>query len=231
MLLVGSVAPAASATSLMSQINTEGELDVGLGCLDAAQCLDAAGLPYISSITSLVDSTTGTKSRLFIDNLNTANEYDENTFLEERDAGTNHVGWWFRPSEYEENGQLEVGTFQFDFSTVLSSLTVDFFDIESKETGILAINGESLASPDFVTWAESGFADGNIVSQTFTDISSITLKLGRDVDNGTGDGVNFRFSEIVAAAPEDVPEPATVLGLLGVGAIAAVSHRKQQGQA
>lgn len=213
---LGAIAPSASAFSFVPQ--QEGEVNVGLGCLDNCIELD----PIFANITSLTDSTTGSKSRLFVDNFDTNNSYGNGAIkFFTKDAGTNHEGFWFRPSEIaEENGQLEVGTFEFTFSSILSELTIDFFDTESfSTTGVLAINGVDLLSPDFVAKG----SNGNIVSQTFTDVQSIVLKLGKDYASGTGDGVNFKL----AGEPAAVPEPASLLGLLAIGALGATKLRQK----
>ncbi|MFP4006491.1 MAG: LEVG family PEP-CTERM protein [Spirulinaceae cyanobacterium] len=218
-LTLGAIAPSASAFSLVPQ--QEGEIDVGLGCLDDCITLD----PIFESITSLTDSTTGSPSRLFVDNLATKNTYGGGLIkFGKGDAGTNHEGFWFRPSEAtetEEKGQLEVGTFEITFSKMISELTIDFFDTETwNTTGVLAINGVDFASPNFVAKG----SNSNIVSQTFTDVSSLILKLGKDYDRGTGDGVNFQLS---SSDPVDVPEPASLLGLMAVGAFGATKLRKK----
>lgn len=216
---LGAIAPSASAVGLVPQ--QEGEINVGLGCLDDCITLD----PIFKSIVSLTDSTTGSPSRLFVDNLATKNTYGGGSIqFGKGDAGTNHEGFWFRPSEAtetEENGQLEVGTFEITFSSILSELTIDFFDTETwNTTGVLAINGVDLASPDFVAKG----SNGNIVSQTFTDVESLVLKLGKDYTRGTGDGVNFQLS---SSDPAVVPEPASLLGLLAIGAFGATKLQKK----
>ncbi|MGB7520908.1 MAG: LEVG family PEP-CTERM protein [Spirulinaceae cyanobacterium] len=219
----------AFASSLVPQ--QEGEINVGLGCIDPDpnKCIEANSIPFIESIKSIEDDSTGNKSRLFVDDFSTANTYGSGTNaiqFQIRDAGTNPDEFWFRPSEHdanlghgEENGQLEVGTFKFTFTQMLADLTIDFFDTESKNTtGVIAINGISLDSPDWVAKGQ----DSNIVSQTFFDITSITLKLGHDRDNGTGDGVDFKASSV------DIPEPTALLGLLGIGLFGAVSKGKKE---
>lgn len=220
-------APSALAAGF-APIAQEGEIDVGLGCLDSQQCLLPDSLPFIKSINSLKDASTGSRSRLFIDTLSTSNKYGSSVKLQKKDAGTNHVGFWFRPSEYdevtgqsEEKGQLEVGTFTFLFEDLLSNLTIDFFDTEFlNSTGVLAINGVNLSTPD---WIAAG-PNGNIASLTYQNVQSITLKLGNDTVKGTGDGVNFRFSNIEVA---DVPEPGTLIGLMGVGALGTLVTKRR----
>ncbi len=224
---IATFSSSASAGSLVPQ--KEGEINVGLGCidLDPNKCIEASDIPFIQSIESLTDSTTGNRSRLFVDNLATANTYGSGANaikFKTKDAGTNPIDFWFRPSEHneatgsaEEKGQLEVGTFTFTFTEILKELTVDFFDTESSNTtGVIAINGVNLASPD---WVAKG-KDSNIVSQTFFDISSITLKLGHDKEKGTGDGVDFNLVN------QEVPEPTTILSLLAVGLFGATSLGK-----
>jgi hypothetical protein len=206
--------------------NQEGEINVGVEVEDA-EYLSNDLFPFIESIVSEVDETTGTKSRLFIDSFGTANGYAGGVQLGTKDAGTNHEGFWFRPSEYvngesEEQGQLEVGTFTFNFNTVFEDLTINWFDTESSNTtGVTAINGVAVENPDWVTKGK----DGNIFSQTFTNIESITLKLGNDTEGGTGDGVNFQLSG--NPVPQSVPEPATLGGLAIVG-LALAGRRKLQ---
>ena len=214
-VILGAMAPTALAYDFVPQ--QQGEINVGLGCLD--NCIDPGSI--FDSIVSLEDETTGSRSRLFVDYFgegDTEQRFDNgNIRLKTRDAGTTSDGFWFRPSEYnestgfsEEKGQLEVGTYLFNFSTKLAELTIDFFDTESSgTTGVLAINGQEIGNPDFV----SKGADGNIASQTFTDVESIVIKFGLDRPQGTGDGVDFRLSGEPAAS---VPEPASILGLLAI---------------
>jgi hypothetical protein len=220
----GAIATTASAYDFVPQ--QEGEINVGLGCYDGCIELD----PIFESITSLTDSSTGSRSRLFVDNLATKSTYNSGqTVFQKKDAGTNFSGFFFRPSEYnesngyaEENGQLEVGTFEFTFSSVISALTIDFFDTESKNTtGALAINGTSLI-PDYVSKGR----DGNLVSQTFFDVKSITLKFGNDTASGTGDGVNFKMAGEPAVG---TPEPGTIAaGLMASSMIAAARKRQKR---
>ena len=233
--VMGALAPQAFAGSLVPQKETE--INVGLGCLDPDpdKCIDkdeyALELPWIKDITSLVDETTRTKSRLFVDTLDTANEYTDGSALvkfKAGDAGTNPEGFWFRPSEVdeggqgEEKGQLEVGTFEFEFTKTIAELTLDFLDVERhNSTQILAINGIDYDGP-----ALPKLPDDEISSLVFNDVFSITLKLGQDEEGTTGDGVDFRLSKEEGVS---VPEPASVLGLMVVGALgAAKSLRRKQ---
>lgn len=224
---LGTMPLAASAIDFVPK--QQGEINVGLGCLDT--CIDVGSI--FESIVSLDDDTTQTKSRLFVDyfgmdDVEQSFGQGANTVvLRTRDAGTNASGFWFRPSEVEpdggneEMGQLEVGTYRFNFARRLEELTIDFFDTESKNsTGVLAINGQAIATPDFVMKGE----DGNIVSQTFTNVNSIELKLGLDRASGTGDGVDFRMSGIPS-----VPEPAMIVGLMAIAGLGL--RRKQTGSA
>jgi hypothetical protein len=201
-----------------------GEVNVGLGCLGTCLTLDS----IFASIESLTDSSTGEKSRLFVDYFgdgDTLETYDDgNITFKTRDAGTNSEGYWFRPSEVnEEKGQLEVGTYLLTFEKTFAELAIDFFDTEYKnETGVLAINGEAI-TPNYVAKGP----DGNIVRQTYQNVNSIVLALGFDKEKGTGDGVNFRLS----GTPEAVPEPASMLGLLVVAGVGLASRRKLAQQA
>jgi hypothetical protein len=229
---VAGMATAATAGDFVPQ--QQGEINVGLGCLDGvASCLELD--PIFASIESLTDATSGTQSRLFVDYFGAGDEVmtygsgDDTVRFKTKDAGTNSMGYWLRPSERsvgggnEETGQLEVGTFRFNFAQTLAELTIDFFDTESRNsTGVLAINGVDLDNPDYVAQGR----DGNVVSQTFYNISSLDLKLGLDKTSGTGDGVNFRMSGVPA---QDVPEPAAAVGLLAIAGLGF--FRRQRGQA
>ncbi|HBB33674.1 MAG TPA: PEP-CTERM sorting domain-containing protein [Cyanobacteria bacterium UBA8803] len=201
------LAPSASAVSLVPQEETE--IDVGLGCLDGTKCLTDLTPYLIQSIVSETDSTTTTKSRLFVDNLLTANIYGS-VFLAAGDAGTNPAGYWFRPSEngnpVEETGQLEVGTYTFTFTDIIPELKIAYFDAEglgADETKVLATNGTLISG---INPVPSG-PNGNIQYQTWANVKTITLKLGKDTLSGTGDGVDFQLE---AAA---VPEPGAGVGL------------------
>ncbi|MGD1904575.1 MAG: LEVG family PEP-CTERM protein [Leptolyngbyaceae cyanobacterium] len=214
---VGMVVTPAAAFDFTPQ--ETGEVDVGLGCLETCLTLD----PIFGSIESLIDSSTGEKSRLFVDYFgdgDVVETYDNgNIEFKTRDAGTNSLGYWFRPSEVnEEKGQLEVGTYLLTFEKTFAELTVEFFDTEyTGETGVMAINGDD-GNPNYVAKGP----DGNIVRQTYQNVDSIELALGYDKPNGTGDGVNFR----IYGTPVAVPEPASVLGLLAVAGIGVASRRK-----
>ena len=244
---VTSMATAATAGDFVPK--QQGEINVGLGCLNGTEsCLELD--PIFASIESLTDSTSGTQSRLFVDYFQPKGKdgkkiIKENPDLKDekvtfgsgqgqvvfktKDAGTNAFGYWFRPSERkldggtEEKGQLEVGTYRFNFAQLLEEVTIDFFDTESwNSTGVLAINGVELEAPDYVAKGK----DGNVVSQTFYNVSSLELKLGLDKASWTGDGVNFRMSGVPA---QSVPEPTAALGLLAIAGLGLI--RQQKGQA
>jgi hypothetical protein len=225
-MALGSFATQASAVNLTP--SQEGEIDVGVD-VDGATYLSNDLFPFIESIVSEKDTSTGGYSRLFIDSFTTSNTYAGGVQLGTKDAGTNHEGYWFRPSEYnedgssEEKGQLEVGTFTFNFSTMFEELTIKWFDTESPNTtGVTAINGEDITNTD-IDWVANG-SNNNIVTQTFYNVQSIKLDLGNDKKNGTGDGVNFQM--FGTPAPVSVPEPATLGGLAVVGL--ALAGRKLQ---
>lgn len=231
---LGFMAPARADINLVPDM--EGEVSLSnenfngapFACLDEDQCLTMELFPFIESIVSETDTTTGQQSRLFIDNLTTSNTYSngsETVQFGTRDRGTNHLGYWFRPSDTRtengsviEDGALEVGTFTFNFTTTFQALTIDFFDTESNNTtGVTQVNGSAWDTD----WVAKG-RDGNIVSQTFYDVNSITLTLGGPRSGWIGDGVNFRASA-------SVPEPATLTGLAVVGlAFAGQKLRKSR---
>lgn len=232
-LAAGLLAPAAEAATFQTYDLVpppEGEVDLGFGCFDENgngsndDCVNTHFL--IDRITSLVDSTTGEQSLLFVDNLATRNRYhDGNIRFGLGDIGTNPGGYFFRPVAGEEFGQLEVGTFLFEFTETIDELTIDFFDVESfNSTGVLAINGEDLDNPIFVDRNQAG--NGALNSMTFSDVDSIILKLGKDRPGDiTGDGVDFRL-QAKLYDPMDIPEPSTVLGLGLVAAMGALGLRK-----
>jgi hypothetical protein len=220
----------ANAYSLVPQ--QEGEVNVGLnvGCALTNSCLTLD--PLVKSVTSLTDSTTGAKSRLFVDDLLTLSEYDGGAiqFLA-KDAGTNPSGFWFRPvetGELEEKGQLEVGTFKFEFTEVIPELTLAYFDTEAaNSTGVTSWTGKNpILQTDGILAAGNNPVlagpNSNIAYQTWTNVSYITLKLGKDYAVGTGDGVDFQIDA------EGVPEPSTTLGLGILGLFGALKLRKRQ---
>ncbi|MEQ9482163.1 LEVG family PEP-CTERM protein [Coleofasciculus sp. F4-SAH-05] len=218
---VGLVSPSASASSLVPLQEGEVEL-VNIGDFTPSGLVGpAVTLPeLIASVESLANPD-GTFSRLFVDDLSTANDYGI-VQLQAGDVGTVPPGFWYRPSEVEEeNGQLEVGTFKFVFTEIIPQLTVRYFDTESSDTtGVLPFfadadtDGTLLFGENPVPAGE----DGNIYTQTWQDVSFITLKLGKDTA-GTGDGVDFQL--------ETVPEPGTVLGLGALAMAGALGLRKR----
>ncbi|ERT04547.1 PEP-CTERM -sorting domain protein [Lyngbya aestuarii BL J] len=231
---ISAMASSGYAVSLVP--DSEGEIDVGLSCLDAAQCIEPESLSFVESIMSETDETTSSRSRLFIDDLTTENVYGDDVSFLTTDAGTNPADVWFRPvayledtDSYPEEGQLEVGTYTFEFGTLLKELTIEYFDAESENTtGVVALNGNPLASPD---WVPDG-SNGNVFTQTFADVSSLTLKLGLFDPEGMmvkkpGDGVRFRL----AATPATVPEPTTISGLAAVSLALAGSKLRKRDQA
>lgn len=226
--IAGILAPTASAAGLTTiplTLPPEGEIDVGLGCLDPAQCVAPHSL--ISSIESLVDATTGSKSRLFMDNLLTDNTYSdpvtgETVILGAGDLGTNPSGFWFRPSTDEEQGRLEVGTYKFTFAQKLTELDFTFYDAERwRRTGVVALNGVE------INQFYPGHGNNGQTTKTFFNVDSITLKLGYDnpEEGESGDGVDFQLVARLPV-PMGVPEPSTVLGLGAVAAMGALGLRK-----
>jgi hypothetical protein len=210
--LSGLISGEAQAYNLVPQ--AEGEIEVGLGCLTGS-CLATPGF----TVTSLVDASTLAKSRLFVDDLSTESTYGAISFLA-GDAGTVPTGYWFRPSEIsEESGQLEVGTFKFDFAELISNLTVDYFDVEKKASGskgtqVLEINGVSTVGSFVVPKGKNG----NIYSQSFENVTSIVIAFGQDYGDGTGDGVDFQMS---------TPEPVSILGFGAMAIVGLLGSKKK----
>ncbi len=201
----------AAAMTLVPQ--TEGEVDVGL----AGGPLGGVYLGIPLNILSLVDSSTGLASHLFVDRAGTANTYGPVNFLS-ADVGTSDPldDFWFRPAVVQtpalEDGQLEAGTFLITFGTVVPELVVRFFDTEADGTAY-AVNGGD------VTAVPAG-SDGNIYELTLFDVSSLILDLG-ERDEITGDGVSFQLHASESVVEGLVPEP-TSASLLGV-ALAALA--------
>ncbi|MDJ0661508.1 MAG: LEVG family PEP-CTERM protein [Crocosphaera sp.] len=222
----------------------EGEVDLfdssGIACLDPAQCLDVPDLiGRITSIESLVDSTTGTKSRLFVDHFDTANSYGSGpsrvvfgkidlpgggTTSPTFDENGNPI-YWYRPSERrleggtEERGNLEVGTFKFSFSPTIPQIKIQYFDVESGDTtGLLGAIDRSQTDADLISGENPipvPVGDKTIYEQIWANVNFITIKLGNDTMIGTGDGVNFIITnqiEVPSGDPAAVPEPLTILG-------------------
>jgi len=229
-LVAGMFAPSASANPL----TFEGELDTGFGCLET--CLSMP-VGFIESVTALPweDAETGEVqlSRLFLDSLDTRNTYtngNETVEFADGDKGTNHEGYWFRPvAPAEEGGMLEVGTFEFVFTKTLDRLTIDFFDSERQnQTGVLAVNGDTSQKRLLNDAAGDARGDSTMNTLEFFDVKSITLKLGMDYANSSGDGVNFRMVELNEVISQDVPEPSSVLGLGLLAGMTAFGLRKRQ---
>lgn len=224
-LIAGFIAPSASAFSLVPQ--REGEVNVGLGT-----SLDANGYltlnPIINSVESLVDSSTGTKSRLFVDKAGTANTYGAVNFLK-FDIGTADLqqSYWFRPvavnagGTLPENGQLEVGTFLFKFAQAIESLKVSWFDTEYRNgTSYSVNNGEFVSVP--------AGANRNIYTASLTNVSELLLNIG---EKGSGILVNgersYKIGDGVLVTAEAVPEPGTVGALIGVGVLGLMARRRK----
>jgi hypothetical protein len=237
------LAPSAMAGSLVP--TREGEVNVGLGLVDPAQAVSLSGF----TITSLSSADLGrtdniTRSRLFVDETSTSNFYSNDYQFDAKDVGTNGQGLWFRASDPEEKGQLETGLFRVDFAQTVASLTVDFFDVEfAGKTGILSYvmgDGTVVSANDMIGWREIQYdergasVDSQLHQRVYSDVKSIILKIGDDVQtmggNGkelTGDGVLFRLTA-QGMPSADVPEPGMVLGLSGLAFAAMLKGSKKR---
>ncbi|WP_337885109.1 LEVG family PEP-CTERM protein [Fischerella thermalis] len=222
-LCVAAAMPSAQAASLVPQL--EGEVQTNLGCLDPNQCIDTTSLGY--TVTSLdFDGAGGYgPSRLFVDTRSTSNIYEGQGLkvsFGTKDAGTNPAlnEYWFRPvaitesGNLPESGQLEVGRFLFEFTEVMSEISLDFFDVEDIGTAILMLNGEDIT--DLVLQADK---NNGIQSLTLHNVKSFEVQLGNTYSSKfpkTGDGVNLRGNVV----PQPVPEAGTTVSL---GALVVVS--------
>lgn len=213
----GLISSPASAVSLVPQ--QEGEIETGFG----TGIIPTPGF----TVKSLIDSTTGTKSKLFVDKKTTANDYGAIKFAA-IDAGTNDPNseYWFRPVAMKdettplvEKGQLEVGTFEFTFDNVISNLLIDFLDVEDKGTKILELNGVAF------NYEAPILKNNKISTYSLQNVSSIVLKLGNEDSTkfGSGDGVNAQL--------ESVPEPGVTLGLSALALGGMLKLRRKQKEA
>lgn len=227
MIMTGSMTATAQAFDLVPQ--QEGEI-----ALDNKSCITGSCIelnPIVKSVESLIDSSTGTQSSLFVDKYDTANNYGAFGFRA-KDVGTADTdgAYWFRPVAFNqdgsaiEGGELEVGTFKFTFARVLETLTVNWFDTEKKK-GTSYIAEVETTNGSFL---DRGFIpkgkDGNIFTKEFSNVKSITLDLGQRHRNPrrTGDGVNFQVDA------EPVPEPSVLLGVAAAAVAGGIARRKQQ---
>jgi hypothetical protein len=210
-----SASPATAFTFVPQQ---EGEINVGLGdALGGGSYVATSGF----TVTSLVDSSTGTRSRLFVDRAGTNNTYGAIQFLSS-DVGTAEQSnsYWFRPVAVQadsatplvEGGQLEVGTFRFDFANPVAGLIVRLFDTEWQGGTSFSVNGGG--------WVDVlAGANNNIRELRLNNVSSLTMNLGERY-GATGDGVNMQMAA--------VPEPTTMAGLALAGAGFAAMRRRRQ---
>lgn len=205
----------AAALSLVPQM--EGEVDVGL----AGPLGGGSFLTVDFAITSLVDSSSGSRSRLFVDRSGTANTYDTVQFLSQ-DVGTSEgTGqYWFRPVQMDPwiaDGQLETGTFEITFASTIAELAVRLFDVESPGTSY-AVNGGSAVG---VTPG----ANHNIVELLLSNVDTLVLDLGEYHGEGftNGDGVLFQMDSGFPPAPE----PSSV-GLLALAAGTGLALRRRR---
>ncbi|BCX08403.1 MAG: hypothetical protein KatS3mg066_2262 [Fischerella sp.] len=225
--------PNAHAASLIP--NREGEIKTNLGCLNSTTCIDTTSLGY--TVTSLdFDGAGGYgASRLFVDDRATSNTYVGSALkvsFGTKDAGTN-TGvneFWLRPvaitesGKLPENGQLEVGRFLFDFTEVMSEITLDFFDVEDIGTGVLLINNSPVGSSMLSAGKNNG-----IQTLTFYNVKSFEVQLGNAYSSKFpkyGDGVNLSG---IKGTPKAVPEAGTTLGLgaLAVAGMFGLRQRKK----
>lgn len=228
-----SAMPAAHAGSLIPQ--REGEIETNLGCVvGAANCIKSSELGF--NVTSLgyqdIDGNTYAPSRLFIDKGATANNWGSGIKFGTTDLGTNTIKdeYWLRAVAYNpagqvrEEGQLEIGRFEFNFGKILSEVTLELFDIEDAfKTGILAINGNPVSQ----LLAANG--NNGTSSITLNNVSSFILQLGNtgsdSVFKNTGDGV--RLTGLVTS--QSVPEPSAAIGfgLLATAGAFGLKKRKR----
>jgi len=238
--LAVAIAPAASAFTLVP--DREGEINVGLGSsLSNDGYLDTQNLGYtVESLAFDVNRnnrTTTTQSRLFVDRANTSNTYNGGISFQSRDIGTseNNGALWLRPvamiqqgSGILERGQLEAGLFRFNFATALRDLTLSFFDVETRGTSVVRVNGEE------VNMAIAPQGDRKTSTLSLANVRTLEVMIGnantsgvnRNGRFGTGDGVLVSGT---GTTSEDVPEPATMASIaLAAGGLSWMRRRRQQ---
>ncbi|AKG22887.1 LEVG family PEP-CTERM protein [Calothrix sp. 336/3] len=225
---------AANAASIVPQLEGEVETtNLTPGCVDATKCIDTTSYGY--KVTSLdFDGTGGYgQSRLFVDKKGTNNTYSGaglSIQFGANDIGTNsHVDeYWFRPvailenGTLPENGELEVGLFEFNFDNILSEITLSFLDVEDIATKILEVNGAAY------NYQLPAGANNAVQTVTLKDVKSFKVHLGNGNSSRftTGDGVLLQGNV-------SVPEPTAVLGLgtLAVAGVVGLRQRKKTSQA
>ena len=238
--LAVAIAPAASAFTLVP--DREGEINAGVGpSLSNDGYLDTSDLGYtVESLDFEVNRnnrTTTTRSRLFVDRADTGNNYNGGISFRSRDVGTsdNNGTLWLRPvamiqqgSGILESGQLEAGFFRFNFTTALRDLTMSFFDVESRGTSVLRVNGED------VNLAVAPKGDRRESSISLSNVRTLEVMIGNANTSGpnrndrrwrTGDGVLVSGT----GTTEDVPEPAAMASIaLAAGGLSWMRRRRQQ---
>lgn len=227
LLGIATSAPVATAVNLVPQ--QEGEIQLnGMTCLTGAgNCIELDDSIF-DSVFSEVDDSTGTKSYLFVDAKGTENEYEDTinggTFSFGRiDLGTTEPEdqFWFRPvavnpdGSLVEDGELEVGTFTFDFAKTLPELTLSFFDTEKANTTSFIVQSAGQAPQEI--FVEAG-ENENIRDFTLSEVERLTLNLG-ERHGRTGDGVNFQIAT--------VPEPGMIVGAIAAFVGGGLLRRRQ----
>ncbi|MEA5596517.1 LEVG family PEP-CTERM protein [Rivularia sp. UHCC 0363] len=240
----------AKAASLVPQQEGEIQLtnpDSDVSCITGS-CIDTTPFGYtVKSLDFNINANHPNapqfgKSRLFVDDRSTPNDYGFGITFKgnsTKDAGTNpdKNEYWLRPQANIldengnlvafENGQLEVGLFEFVLQNTVSEVRLDFFDIEDSEfSGIIQkVNGEDVV--DIQNLLLEGGKDSNIQTLVLKDVKSFQVQLGKPGPNSnfrkTGDGVSLQVS---------VPESENVIGLsaLAVAGVLTLKRRKGTSQ-
>jgi hypothetical protein len=195
-------------------------------CFSLAPCIDTTSLGYtVTSLSYNQNGKTYNPSLLFADDSSTANDWGFGISFKLPDVGTNPLAGinHFRPVMMKngkpyENGQLEVGRFNFDFmGKTISELALDFTDVEvSGFSGILKVNGQPLNQ-----LLKAG-PNNNVQTLVLKDVKSFEVQLGKvGSPFPTGDGVDLNV--------EKVPEPTTTasLGLLAIVGVFGLRKRQK----
>lgn len=221
--------PVAHALSLVP--NQEGEIKLtNFGCIvTPSDCIDTSSLGF--TVTSLNYDSEYKLSRLFVDKNGTANNWTSGINFGQTDAGTNPSAHtlWLRPvaiktdGSVPENGQLEIGRYEFRFNQKYEDLELSFLDVETSGfSGILSVNG---LPPTQLLPAK---ANNKIQTLKLKNVKTFVVQLGIPAPQSTlnpGDGVR-----LTGIATKPIPEPGTTLSL-GVLAVASLFGLRKRNKA
>jgi len=143
-------------------------------------------------------------------------------------SGASFSGGFLTTSTLFSNKNLEI-----DFDSLVSNLSFTVADMEGRERLTASIFDDAGGLLDSYTLtgntAGAGDASGLLVSFDMSGISRLVLDSAQGSD--TNRGIGYAIDNLRVETAESVPEPASMLGLLAVGALGAGTLRKRQQQA